>query len=147
VAVRAKSGLHLAALLLGAERWIDAAVRSVLHARGWPQLTRAHSLVFAHLDRQGTRPAEIARRAGVTRQAIGQTIAELSRLGLVEQVPDPTNRRACLVVLTDDGRRADAAAVRAFRELERELARRIGSERVRALRDALEADWGSPNAR
>ena len=41
----------------------------------------AHSLVFAQLDPAGTRTAEIARRAGISRQAVPQTVHELQRLG------------------------------------------------------------------
>ena len=142
IADRTKPGL--ATLLLRAERWLDAAARARLHAAGRPQLTRAHSLVFAYLDEGGTRPAELARRAGVTRQAVAQSVAELSALGLVDLVPDPRHGRAKIVRLTEAGERTRAAARETFAELERELGRRIGVRRVRALREALEADWGPP---
>jgi hypothetical protein len=36
----------------------------------------------------------LAREAGVTRQAIGQVIAELEQLDIVEQIPDPGDARA-----------------------------------------------------
>ena len=136
---------HLAGLLLRGERWMDAALRGHLRAAGAPALSRAHSLVFSHMDVDGgTRPAEIARRAGVTRQAIHQSVGELAELGLVRLAPDPANRRARLVTLTARGRRTVARARAAFADIERELARRIGAEQVRALRRALEADWGPP---
>jgi DNA-binding MarR family transcriptional regulator len=73
----------LGQLLLRAFRWFDESLIAALHAAGWPELTRAHSLVFAQLDTEGTRTAELARRAGISRQAIHQTIQELQRLGLV----------------------------------------------------------------
>jgi DNA-binding MarR family transcriptional regulator len=78
----------------------------------------------------------------VSRQAIHQTIAELQELDLVELVPDPTHGRAKLLVLTERGRENLAAALDAFDELERELARRIGPEKVETLRAILEEDWG-----
>jgi DNA-binding MarR family transcriptional regulator len=136
---------RLAALLLRRERWLDAAVRTRLEARGLPALARSHSHVFANLDAvAGTRPVEIARRAGVSRQAIDQTLTELTELGLVQLAPDPSDGRAKRVTLTAAGERLVAAADEAFAELERDLAARIGRRRLRALREALEADWGEP---
>jgi DNA-binding MarR family transcriptional regulator len=134
--------VNLGQLLLRAFRWFDESLIRVLHAAGWPEVTRAHSLVFAQLDTGGTRTAEIARRAGVSRQAVHQTVQELQQLGLVTLVPDPTNRSAKLVVPTDRGRDSIRVAKATLADLEDELARRLGRQQVRALRTALEADWG-----
>jgi DNA-binding MarR family transcriptional regulator len=135
---------NLGQLLLRAFRWVDESLLSALHAAGWPELTRAHSLVFAHLDPKGTRTAEIARRAGISRQAVHQTVQELQRLGLVTLVSDPTNRSAKLVVPTDRGRASIRVAKQTLANLEDELAQRLGRDQVQALRTALEADWGPP---
>jgi DNA-binding MarR family transcriptional regulator len=134
--------VNLGQLLLRAFRWFDESLIAALHAAGWPELTRAHSLVFAHLDPGGTRTAEIARRAGISRQAVHQTVQELQRLGLVRLVPDPTNRSAKLVVPTDRGQASIRVAKATLANLEEELAQRLGRDRVRALRQALEAGWG-----
>ena len=101
-------------------------------------------MVFAYLDADGTRPSELARRIGVTRQAVHQTVNELVEMGLVELAPDPTNRRAKLVTLTPYGQRNVEAALKAFADIEAELASRIGAERVQELRKTLESDWGPP---
>ena len=136
--------VNLGQLLLRAFRWFDESLLSVLHAAGWPELTRAHSLVFAHLDTGGTRTAELARRAGISRQAVHQTVQELQRLGLVSLIPDPTNRSAKLVVPTDRGRASIRVAKATLADLEGELAQRLGRQQIQALRQALEADWGPP---
>jgi DNA-binding MarR family transcriptional regulator len=134
--------VNLGQLLLRAFRWFDESLVNALHAAGWPEVTRAHSLVFAQLDATGTRTAEIARRAGVSRQAVHQTVRELQRLGLVELVPDPANRSAKLVLATDRGRQSTQVALATLAALEVELTQRLGERRVQALREALEADWG-----
>jgi DNA-binding MarR family transcriptional regulator len=134
--------VNLGQLLLRAFRWFDESLVNALHAAGWPEITRAHSLVFAQLDPGGTRTAEIARRAGVSRQAVHQTVQELQQLGLVTLVPDPTNRSAKLVVPTDRGRDSIRVATATLADLEGELVRRLGHQQVQALRTALKADWG-----
>jgi DNA-binding MarR family transcriptional regulator len=133
---------NLGQLLLRAFRWFDESLIAALHAGGWPELTRAHSLVFAQLDPSGTRTAEVARRAGISRQAVHQTVQELQRLGLLRLVPDPTNRSAKLVVPTDRGQASIRVAKATLAKLEVELAQRLGRDQVQALRHALEADWG-----
>ncbi|HEV2814246.1 MAG TPA: MarR family transcriptional regulator [Solirubrobacteraceae bacterium] len=132
----------LPAQLLAGVKWFEAGLLARLEAEGW-SIRAPHSHLFAHLDLDtGTRPSELARRMGVTRQAVHQTVGELRELGLVEleDAGGGTKR----VVLTDRGRENVAAARAAFADLERELARRIGAKHVTALREALGRDWGPP---
>ena len=117
---------------------------SGLKDAGWPEVTRAQSLIFAHLDRGGTRPSELARRMGLTRQAVHQSVQELVELGFLELAPDPASLRAKRVVLTSRGKRVVADARTVFRQLEDALERQIGRKRVARLRRALESDWGAP---
>jgi DNA-binding MarR family transcriptional regulator len=86
---------------------------------------------------RGTRTAEIARRAGISHQAVHQTVQELQQLGLVTLVPDPTNRSATLVVPTDRGRDNIRVAKAILAKLEGELAQGPGRDQVGALRQAL----------
>jgi DNA-binding MarR family transcriptional regulator len=130
-------------MVTNAQRWLAAAERAN-SGRG-TGLARSHSLVFSHLDAEGTRPAEIARRAGISRQAVGQTIAQMRELGLVKLAPDPTNRRARLVQPTAKGRKALERSGTGSAAAEKILSRRIGAARVKSLRDALEQDWGTPD--
>lgn len=134
----------MAALLLHAFRWFEDGLLVKLAEAGWPGIRRRHSTLFGHLDPRGTRPAELARRIGVSRQAIHETIRELEAFGLVEQVPDPGHGRAKIVVLTARGRENVRAAHTAFAELENELRARIGAAEVAALRATLEHEWGPP---
>jgi len=133
----------LSSMLVDAQRWLAAAERS--NSGRNSGLARSHSLVFAHLDADGTRPAEIARRAGISRQAVGQTVAQMKSLGLVKLAPDPTNRRARLVQPTAKGRKALERTGNGSAAAEKVLSRRIGAARVKSSREALEADWGTPN--
>jgi DNA-binding MarR family transcriptional regulator len=130
-------------MLTDAQRWLAAAEQAQSgRGRG---LARSQALVFSHLDAEGTRPAEIARRAGISRQAVGQTVAQMRELGLVKLAQDPTNRRARLVQPTAKGRRALERSGSGSAAAEKVLSRRIGAARVKSLRDALEQDWGKPS--
>jgi DNA-binding MarR family transcriptional regulator len=130
-------------MLVDAQRWLAAAERA--NGGRAVGLARSHALVFSHLDADGTRPAEIARRAGISRQAVGQTVAQMKSQGLVKLAPDPSNRRARLVQPTAKGRKALERSGTGASAAEKVLSRRIGAARVKSLREALEADWGSPS--
>ncbi len=56
--------------------------------------------------------------------------------GYVERTPDPADRRAALVVITNRGREQLTIARRLIAEIEREWELRIGAERMAALHDA-----------
>src|SRR3954454_15690903 len=132
----------LSSMLVDAQRWLTAAERA--NSGRTTGLARSHSLVFAHLDADGTRPAEIARRAGISRQAGRQTVAQMKTQGLVKLAPDPSNRRARLVQPTAKGRKALERTGTGSAAAEKVLSRRIGAARVKSLREALEQDWGTP---
>jgi DNA-binding MarR family transcriptional regulator len=110
-----------------------------LAAEGFDDLRLAHSPVFQHLERGGTRIGVLAERARMTNQSMGYLVDALESRGYVERRPDPTDRRAALVVITDRGREQISVARRLIAEIEREWEERIGSERMADLREALEA--------
>ncbi|MCH7589194.1 MAG: MarR family transcriptional regulator [Chloroflexi bacterium] len=132
-------------LLLQGFRWFDASLLKSLKARGWPEQTRPQSMLFANLDiESGTRSSELARRIGVSRQAVHQTVRELEALNLVQLAPDPSNQSAKLVQLTDRGLKIVEDAIRVFTAIEKQLGDRIGEDNIVLLRQVLEEDWGSP---
>ena len=130
---------HLGVLLRGLwHRFLDELFER-LAAEGFDDLRPAHSPVFQHIERGGTRIGVLAERAQMTNQSMGYLVDALEKRGYVKRQPDPADRRAALVVITDRGRDEIAAARRLIAEIEREWTDRIGRERMASLRQALEA--------
>src|SRR4051795_706284 len=113
----------LSSMLVNAQRWLAAAEHA--NAGRGSELARSHALVFSHLDADGTRPAEIARRAGISRQAVGQTVAQMKQLGLVKLAADPTHRRGAPRGATLEGARALERSGSGSSAAEKVLSRRI----------------------
>jgi len=108
-----------------------------VNAAGFPQRP-AHSAVMAHIDIDGgTRLSTIAARANITPQAVGELVDDLERLGYVVREPDPDDRRAKRIVLTDRGRESVAAALDTIATLEAELEALLGADRLAELHDTL----------
>ena len=106
-------------------------------AAGFPQRP-AHSAVMAHIDiKGGTRLTTIAARANITPQAVGELVDDLERLGYVIRRPDPDDRRAKRIVLTERGQACVAAALSTIATLEAELEGLLGSAELAQLHDML----------
>ena len=101
------------------------------------RLRTAHTNLIPHLDFEGVRITELARRLDISKQAISQTIAELELMDVVETIPDPSDGRARLARFTDKGKQAIMQGLGVLRGIETEMERSIGKAKFDALHDAL----------
>ena len=104
---------------------------------GFPQKP-SHSAVFAQIKTEGSRLTDLARGANITPQAMGELVDELEGLGYVERRPDPTDRRAKLIVLTDRGRACIAAGISTINGIEQRITEMLGERGHRQLRSLLD---------
>ena len=135
----ARSGPQNLAILL---REPFRAGTEVLHRRfrerGHPEIRPPHGNVMQFLDDDGTRVSVLAERAQITKQSMAELVAHVERLGYVERVPDPGDRRAKLVRATPRGEELYAIAREVVAEIEAEWSRRLGKAKMRQLRELLE---------
>lgn len=108
-----------------------------LRQRGFPEIRPGHGCVFRFVGPDGMRLTELAEVNSMTKQAVGEIVDDLETLGLVERAPDPSDRRAKLILLTKRGAEAQSTARGIFKEIEQEWAERVGEERVAGLRALL----------
>lgn len=130
--------------LLSAYYWFDEGLQAYLKGRGWPTLSRAQSLIMVHVCQGVTRPSEIARKLGLTRQAVHATIGQIIEIGMFALTDDPSDRRTKVVVLTKMGAAMRRDARRAMKILTDRLSERISKPHVEALLQALSQEWGEP---
>jgi DNA-binding MarR family transcriptional regulator len=99
----------------------------------------SHGCVFGTIDPEGSRLTELAERAHMTKQSVGEVADDLEHRGYVERVPDPNDRRAKIIRLTERGQEAREVGRGLIDDIERDWAERFGEERIAELREALEA--------
>ncbi len=104
---------------------------------GYPQKP-SHSAVFAQIKPDGSRLTDLARGANMTPQAMGELVDELEDLDYVARRPDPSDRRAKLIVLTAKGRRCIAAGNATIEGLENRITETLGERGHRQLRRLLQ---------
>lgn len=117
---------------------LQAGVYGALADRGFADIRIAHSAVFRHLDREGTRLTVLAERAGMTKQSMAYLVESLGEAGYLTSGADPHDGRAKRVQLTRRGEQAMAALVDLSARFESRLAAHLGTARMTRLRGLLE---------
>jgi DNA-binding MarR family transcriptional regulator len=115
-----------------------AEFRRELEESGYEDLRPTHGCVFRFVREDGMRLTELATYAGMTKQSVGELVDDLVDLGYVERIPDPEDRRAKLICLTDRGIKAQRVGFGLIDEVEARWAERFGRGRIAELREILE---------
>ena len=129
----------LPALLDHVKELAVAELHDRLADEGFPEIRPGHGCVFRFIEPDGSRLTDLAERAGLTKQAVGEVVSDLEALGHVERRTCPDDGRAKIIHLTDSGREAVAAAERIFADIEARWAADVGERRMAMLRSTLSA--------
>jgi DNA-binding MarR family transcriptional regulator len=121
-------------------------LHSHLVEAGYDDLRPTHCFnVLRLMDCDGTRPTELARRAGMTPQAMSDLVSYLEDHGYVRRIPDPVDRRGRVVVYAERGLSAATVATNFFADLEARWDGIVGADRFQDLKVALAEILSSPS--
>jgi DNA-binding MarR family transcriptional regulator len=110
-----------------------------LAAAGLGDIRPGHGCVFGSIDPEGSRLTDLAERAHMTKQSVGEAATDLERRGYVERLPDATDGRVKIIRLTERGREAQRIGLELIDDIERDWGERYGEAEIAALRETLEA--------
>jgi DNA-binding MarR family transcriptional regulator len=106
--------------------------------RGFPDIRPAHSSVFRNILPTGSRLTDLAERANMTKQSMAYLVDSLVERDYVTVLPDPSDRRAKLVTVTERGKELQTMLLSISRALEEKAAEKMGRDAMAYLRDLLE---------
>jgi len=112
--------------------------REELEQTEFGDIRPTHGCVFRFVRGSGMRLTVLAEMAGMTKQSIGEIVDDLVARGYVKRIPDPEDKRAKLICLTERGERAQATGLALFAKVEEQWAERYGAKRMAQLRELLE---------
>jgi len=112
--------------------------REELEQTEFADLRPTHGCVFRFVRGPGMRLTILAEMAGMTKQSVGEIVDDLVARGYVKRIPDPEDKRAKLICLTERGERAQATGLALFSKVEKQWAERYGAKRMAQLRALLE---------
>ncbi|MBV8761443.1 MAG: winged helix-turn-helix transcriptional regulator [Deltaproteobacteria bacterium] len=120
------------------QRQFEAKLYAKLHAlKGFDALRPAYLAVFRNMNPHGSRITDIAKRAGVTKQAIGLLVKDMAAAGLVEVAPDPDDARARIVRIPKANWKRHEQVAAIVVEMLTELENRIGARGMETLTELL----------
>jgi DNA-binding MarR family transcriptional regulator len=97
-----------------------------------------HGCVFRFVKGEGMRLTRLAELATMTKQSVGEIVDDLVARGYAQRVPDPEDRRAKLICLTERGEQAQAVGFGLLAEVEKRWIERYGRDKIARLRETLE---------
>jgi DNA-binding MarR family transcriptional regulator len=112
--------------------------RAELEQTEFADIRPTHGCVFRFVKGDGKRLTDVAELAGMTKQSVGEIVDDLVARGYVKRIPDPDDKRAKIICLTERGERAQATGLALFAKVEKQWAKRYGAERIAQVRELLE---------
>lgn len=119
---------NIGRLLNNAVSRFESRVLALMSTKNNVATRMAHISLTRNLDIAGTRLTTLARRASMSKQAMGELVDQCVALGLVERVADPDDGRARLIMFTPDGLQWLAAFRLAVMQAEAEMRQQLGGE-------------------
>jgi len=120
--------LMIGALLMIPVQEITRRVSAALRQQGFTDYRPTYQVVFQWCRPEGSRLTELAERAAVTKQSMGEIIDALEQRGYVERIPDTTDGRATLIRRTERGWQVNRVAREVVEQLQQQWARELGEE-------------------
>jgi len=107
------------------------------------QVSAAHIHITRHLALEGSRLTDLAAKAGMSKQAMGDLVDQCEAWGLVKREPDSRDRRARMVCFTPTGLAWLAAFEQAVAQADQEFRAEVGPEVATVVALGLEAYAGA----
>jgi DNA-binding MarR family transcriptional regulator len=124
-------------LAKASQRWNEL-LAARFAAAGYAHVRPSYGSALLPLyEEDGLRMGELARRARLSKQTMTDLVRRLEADGLVERRPDPADRRASLILLTDRSRAFEPVAASVLAELDRLVTERLDATRIAELKASL----------
>jgi len=132
------SSRDLRALLDVPQHDLQSQVASRLERLGFPALRPAHVQLLGAIRPEGVRLSELVTAVALPKQTVGDLIADLEKMRMVERFPDPDHGVIKRVRLGPKGKVWAAECKRVAQATEARWASRLGGKKMKSLRALLE---------
>jgi DNA-binding MarR family transcriptional regulator len=125
----------IGALLRMAHQKVVARLLEVLAARGLDDISPAHFGLFLYPPIDGMRPTDLAKRLGISKQALNHLLGQLEKLGYLQRRRDTAGHAG--VYFTERGWLVMQSNVATMLQIEAEWHGRLGARRFADIKAVL----------
>ena len=122
--------------------WYDVSLQSILDDLDLKSVNRTQSMILVHIASGTSRPSDIAREMGTSKQNIHAMSRQLIADGIIKQAPDPEDGRSKIYNFAEPDLQLRNIVLKILSHLDRKLTEKIGAKSFKDLNTALSADWG-----
>ncbi|MEP7274005.1 MAG: MarR family transcriptional regulator [Acidobacteriota bacterium] len=123
-------------LLLLARRDFLSRLAQIMHIDG-DLAVQARGRLLPYIDIEGTRSTDLARRIGVSKQAVARMVKELEEEGLLFREGDEVDGRAQLIKFTESGLKYLTRMHAVISQVEDDYEQLVGTDAMNEMRTAL----------
>ncbi len=132
-------GDELVVLVIRAAKAIVDGLRAARPAGSSSPMTVVHGLAARYLrGRDDVTTVDLARHLGITKQSASEVVSLLERTGTVRRAPHPSDGRARVILLTEEGNARLEVGRERWNRIEDGWAELVGREKLDVMRDVLE---------
>ncbi|MBQ0959812.1 MarR family transcriptional regulator [Ideonella sp. 4Y11] len=134
---------YLRQLLRHRTDWLEERLYERAAHNGYGDITPAMARLFPLLATRPLGLSDLARRLGVSRQAVHKLALEAAALGYVAFIDSPDDARVKLLAYTDKGRAMARSAEQELQRIEARLVRHMGAANLAQLKALLAMAWSA----
>ena len=126
-------------LLLRARRDFLTRLSKAMDDNGIDSLVLSRGHLLPYIDLDGTRSTELAKRMGVSKQAVARMVKDLEEGELLTRTQDDADGRAFLITFTKSGVEFLMRMHDAITQIERDYEQEFGIQQMQAVKATLRA--------
>ena len=117
----------------------EGRARNDIYVRSWRALLEVPTRLLSTLATEMETETDLSERIILSKSGMTALVDRLEHRGLLARVPDPTDRRAVRVAITDDGMHLFRVAAKAhLAGIERHFASHVSEDEARAILEIME---------
>lgn len=121
------------------KRSFDEWALSHLSKEGYPEVKIAYMPFLMNIEIDGTTNNVLAQKLRISKQAMSKTLKELENLNLIKAIPNPTDARSSIILLTTYGMKMVIHTRKKLDNLTKDYIAIIGKKKFFDMIDSLNA--------
>jgi len=128
---------NLGRLIEDVHYFFDVQAMTYLRKSNYPMIKSADAHVMRTMQLDGSRVTDMARQAGISKQAMSKLVAGFVEHGFLGWSNDPDDKRNRIATVTETGRELLTCGIAALRRAEKDIADIVGSDELEHFRQLL----------